>query len=168
MAAVNFFCYFPAFLMLDKSDLPCRHVARIWKKGWAILKEWDYRKRPWPGIFIVSTHKFWPNSVIQTLFQPKNWWYPKKKGHRQIWNGFSGQNRKFRRFFRWNRGIYFVSSAPKFLWGWLFSIFQQKSASKAPKTCNFEYFTGQWGRLEPPHPPWPCYCYHVLVLFGTN
>ena len=39
--------------------------------------------------------------------------------------------------------------------GGLFSIFHQKSASKAPKTCNFAYFTSQWGGLEPPpRPPW--------------
>ena len=29
--------------------------------------------------------------------------------------------------------------------GGLFSIFHQKSASKAPKTCDFAYFTSQWG-----------------------
>ena len=38
--------------------------------------------------------------------------------------------------------------------GGLFSIFHKKSTSKAPKTCNFAYFTSQWGGLEPPHPPW--------------
>ena len=37
--------------------------------------------------------------------------------------------------------------------GGLFSFFHQKSASKAPKTCDFAYFTGQWGVLEPPRPP---------------
>ena len=36
--------------------------------------------------------------------------------------------------------------------GGLFSFFHQKSASKAPKTCDFAYFTGQWGGLEPPAP----------------
>ena len=134
-------------------------------------------------IFIVSTHKFRPNSEIQTLFQPKNRWSPKKKGfrqiwngvfgqnekfkrffgpktgdlekkgHRRIWNGFFGQNRKFRRFFRSNHGI-FGTQIP--LGGGLFSIFQQKSASKAPKTCDFEYFTSQWGGGRAP--PWLHYC----------
>ena len=37
--------------------------------------------------------------------------------------------------------------------GGLFSIFHKKSASKALKTCDFEYFTSQWGGLEPPRPP---------------
>ena len=31
--------------------------------------------------------------------------------------------------------------------GGLFSIFNQKSASKAPKTCDYAYFTSQWGGL---------------------
>ena len=37
--------------------------------------------------------------------------------------------------------------------GELFSIFHKKSASKALKTCDFEYFTSQWGGLEPPPRP---------------
>ena len=40
-----------------------------------------------------------------------------------------------------------------FRMGGLFSIFLRKSASKAQKTCDFAYFTCQWGRLEPPPPP---------------
>ena len=38
--------------------------------------------------------------------------------------------------------------------GGLFSILHKKSASKPPKTCDFAYFTSQWGGLEPPRPPW--------------
>ena len=37
--------------------------------------------------------------------------------------------------------------------GGLFSISHRKSASKAQKTCDFAYFTSQWGGLEPPPPP---------------
>ena len=45
-----------------------------------------------------------------------------------------------------------------FGWG-LFSFFHQKSASKAPKTCDFAYFTGQWGGgARAPRPPWLRYC----------
>ena len=40
-----------------------------------------------------------------------------------------------------------------FLWGGLFSIFHKKSASKALKTCDFAYFTSQWGGSSPPPPP---------------
>ena len=57
------------------------------------------------------------------------------------------------RFFRPNHGNYFTTSAPKFLWGGLFSFFQQKLSSKTPKTCDFAYFTGQWGGSSPPPPP---------------
>ena len=41
-----------------------------------------------------------PKSEIQAVFPAKNWWPPKKKG--LYWNckGFSGQNLKFKRFFR--------------------------------------------------------------------
>ena len=39
--------------------------------------------------------------------------------------------------------------------GGLFSIFHQKSVSKALKTCDFAYFTSQWGGSSPPPaPPW--------------
>ena len=43
--------------------------------------------------------------------------------------------------------------------GGLFSIFHQKSASKAPKTCDFAYFTSQWGGSSPlPPSSWLRYC----------
>ena len=34
--------------------------------------------------------------------------------------------------------------------GGLFSIFHRKSASKTQKTCDFAYFTSQWGGSSPP------------------
>ena len=37
--------------------------------------------------------------------------------------------------------------------GGLFSIFHRKSASKAQKTCDFAYFTSQWGGGSSPPPP---------------
>ena len=43
--------------------------------------------------------------------------------------------------------------------GGLFSVFQQKSASKTTKTCDFAYFTGQWGGLE--YPPLPSLRYWI-------
>ena len=39
--------------------------------------------------------------------------------------------------------------------GGLFSFFKHKSASKALKTCNCAYFSGQWGGIEPPSLPPP-------------
>ena len=64
----------------------------------------------------------------------------KKKGLRQ----------NSRRFFFQNFASSNVSGGALFAWGGLFSIFHRKSASKAQKTCNFAYFTSQWGGLEPP------------------
>ena len=52
----------------------------------------------------------------------------------------------------------------QFLMGGLFSIFHQKSALKAPKTCDFAYFTSQWGGSSPPR-PWLRYCDHVIGCF---
>ena len=68
----------------------------------------------------------------------------KKKSPHRNWDRFFGQIRKFKRL----RGGCFPM-------GGLFSIFHKKSASKAPKTCDFAYFTSQWGGLEPPPPPPP-------------
>ena len=51
--------------------------------------------------------------------------------------------------------------------GGLFSIYHRKSASKAQKTCDFAYFTSQWGGLEPPPaPPWLRYC--LLLSSATH
>ena len=50
-----------------------------------------------------------------------------------------------------------------FVWGGLFSIFHRKSASKTQKTCDFAYFTSQWGGLEAPPPPWLPYWLFVMV-----
>ena len=68
----------------------------------------------------------------------------KKKGLRQNSGRFFSQFRKFKRL----RGALFV-------WGGLFSIFHKKSASKAQKTCDFTYFTSQWGGSSPPPPAPP-------------
>ena len=49
--------------------------------------------------------------------------------------------------------------------GGIFSIFHKKSTSKAPKTCNFAYFTSQWGGSSPrPPPPWLRYCQSLSLL----
>ena len=98
-------------------------------------------------------------------------------GLSEICDEMSRKDRKFKRFFRPKLGDLQKKkkkkkrSSPKFraiflpisqvqtfegglFWyeGGLFSIFHGKSASKAQKTCDFAYFTSQWGRLEPP--PW--------------
>ena len=79
----------------------------------------------------------------------------------------SRKARKFEGFFRPKTGglqkkkraspklslIFRPNSEIQTFQGGLFSIFHKKSASKALKTCDFEYFTSQWGELESP-PPW--------------
>ena len=85
---------------------------------------------------------FSESSEIQRFFPPKIRWSPKKKkGLHRYRDWFFVQFRKFSRL----RGAVFE-------WGGLFSIFLTKSASKAQKTCDFAYFTSQWGGLEPPPP----------------
>ena len=63
-----------------------------------------------------------------------------------------GLRRSLRRFFFQNFATSNVSGGALFAWGGLFSIFHRKSASKAQKTCDFAYFTSQWGGLPPPPP----------------
>ena len=98
------------------------------------------KKRSSPKFRVI----FRPKSEIQRFFPPKIRWSPKKKkkkkekGLLQNWDYFV-QFRKFRRL----RGGCFRM-------GGLFSIFHIKSASKAQKTCDFAYFTSQWGGSSPP------------------
>ena len=96
-----------------------RRVARIWKRGGAILKEWEVCKRPWLE-FSLTLNQFQTvcqnlrrnvseRSEIQTFFPPKFRWSPKKKkkkkkGLRQNSEWFFGRNPKFKRFFRRNLG----------------------------------------------------------------
>ena len=97
---------------------------------------------------------FWPKSEIQTLFQPKNRWSPTKKKR---------SSPKSRRIFRPVVDIQTLFQAKsrhllhnfgtQFPLEGLFSFFYQKSASKAPKTCDFAYFTGQWESWAPPPAP---------------
>ena len=89
----------------------------------------------------------------------------KKKGLRRNWVWFFGRIRKFKGFFRPKAGglqrkkkrsspklslIFRPNSEIQTFQGGLFSIFHNKSASKALKMCDFEYFTSQWEGLEPP------------------
>ena len=81
-------------------------------------------------VFTDFETDFRPKSKIHTFFPPNFRWSPKKIGKSNVWEGA---------VFRWG--------------GRLFSIFHQKSASKAPKTCDFAYFTSQWGAVAPPPAP---------------
>ena len=113
------------------------------------------------------------------VFSAQNQVFSKKKKKGLLWNWewFFGRNPKFKGFFRPKSGVLQKKkkkrSSPKLrlifrpisqiqtfegscfcMGGGLFSIFHKQSASKAQKTCDFAYFTSQWGGgLEPPRPP---------------
>ena len=109
------------------------------------------------------------------FFRPKLGDLQKKKRSSPKFRVIFGRNPKFKGFFRSKLGDLQKKkkrSSPKFraiflpisqvqtfegglfsYGGGLFSIFHRKSASKAQKTCDFAYFTSQWGGLEPPPPP---------------
>ena len=55
-----------------------------------------------------------------------------------------------------------VSGGAVFLWGGAIFNFSQKISLKSIKKCDFEYFTSQWGGLEPPPPPL------ATLLVGTH
>ena len=78
---------------------------------------------------------FRPKSEIPTFFPPKTRWSPKKK---KVFT-------EFETAFSAEIGISNVWGG-LCTYGGLFSIFHKKSASKAPKTCDFAYF-------KPPSPP---------------
>ena len=92
-----------------------RRVARIWKRGGAILKEWEKCKRPWPefSLFLNQFHTVYPK--IETKFigkvgnsnvfsAQKQVVSKKKKGLHRNWDWFFGRNLKFKRFFRVKAG----------------------------------------------------------------
>ena len=125
-----------------------RRVARIWKRGGAILKEWEKCKRPWTEFSLFLNRKFKgffrpksgalkkkkrsspklrlvfrPKSEIQTFFPPKIRCSPKKKkGLHRNWDWFFGQIRKFKRL--WG-GV--------FLWRGYFQFFTKNRPQKHQK-----------------------------------
>ena len=134
------------------------------KSGGLQKKKKKRKKRSLPKLRLI----FWPKSEIQTFFPPKFRWSPKKKR----------SSPKLRLIFRLKSEIHTLFQAASrhvlhnfgthFLMGELFSIFHQKSASKAPKTCDFAYFTSQWRRLELPRPPPPPLATLLLVTVLDN
>ena len=74
----------------------------------------------------------------------------KKKGLHRLW--VSSRTKKIY-YSGPNNGKFFTTSAPESFGGGLFSFLEQKSVSKALKTCYFAYFSGQWGVRAPPIPP---------------
>ena len=148
-------------------NLP-RRVARIWKRGGGYF---ETVRSVQTTLTRISFRRFVRNvSEIQRFFPPKIRWSPKKKKKRSspkfrvIFRPKSKSQRFFLPKIRWSQkkkkkvfakiqGDFSSNFAFSNVWGGLFSIFHRKSASKAQKTCDFAYFTSQWGGLEPPPPP---------------
>ena len=159
----RFFCLYLCIKQARSQDL---------KKGGAFLKEWENCKQPWPefslflnqihtvypisaALFLKLRRKFRPKSEIQTVFQPKNRWSQKKKKkdlHRN-WDGFSGQHRKLKRFFRPNQDIYFTTSAPNFIWGGCFHFFTKNRPQKHQKRAILHTLPANGGGSSPPPAP---------------
>ena len=121
------------------------------KKGrGAILKEWDYCKRPWPEFLLFRPMNFGQNRKFKRFFGPNTGDLQKKRSSPNLKRIF-GHNRIFRRFFRLNHGIYFAFSAPKFLWGAVFN-FSAKIGLKSTKNVQFWILYRQMGGSSPPAP----------------
>ena len=156
-----------------------RLVARIWKKEGDFLKEWENCKRPWPefSLFLNQNHTVYPKIETEFLgklgnsnaFSAQKQVISKKRKKKvltEIKTDFSGRSGHSNAF----SGQ--ITTSTSQLWhpisfGGLFSFFHQKSASKAPKACDFAYFTGQWGGSSPP-PPWLRYwTFDVAIVQQT-
>ena len=87
-----------------------RRVARIWKRGGAILKEWEVCKRSWPEfslllnefhtVFLKIETKFLRKHGNSKVFSTQNQVVSKKKkGFHRNWGWVFGRNPKFKGFF---------------------------------------------------------------------
>ena len=99
------------------------------------------KKRSSPKLRVV----FRPKSEIQRFFPPKIRWSPKKKKKKVFTEIETDFSSNFANSDVWE-GLFSYG-------GGLFSVFHKHSASKAQKTCNFAYFTSQWGGARAPPPP---------------
>ena len=100
------------------------------------------KKRSLPRLRLI----FWPKSEIQTFFQPKKRWCPKKKRS-------SPEFRlRFKRFFKLNHDMYFTTSAPNFLWGSCFQFFTKNRPQKHQKHAILHTSQANGGARAPPPP----------------
>ena len=93
---------------------------------------------------------FRPQLKIQRVFLAEIRWSQKKKRSSPTLSEL--QNQKNPLFWSKQRQVLhnFGSQIPL---GGLFSFLEQKSASKALKTCYFAYISGQWASSSSLHPP---------------
>ena len=145
-----------SFTAFQKFDILARRVARIWKRGGLF---WKSEKSAidldpkfycsWISFtrFVRKLRRnFSESSEIQRFFPPEIRWSPKRKRSSPNLSQIFRSNSEIQTY---EGGLFSYGG------GGLFSIFHKKSASKAPKTCDFAHFTSQWGGLEPPRPPPP-------------
>ena len=174
-------------IVTDDATHWTRRVARIWKRG-GYFERVRKVQTTLTRIFIVLESVSHVTDEIsrkarefKVFFRPNSGGLRKKKKKKvftEIETDFSAEIRNSKVFSAQNQMVSIKKrSSPKFrliLWpnseiqtfeggcfpmGGLFSIFHKKSASKPPKTCDFAYFTSQWGARAPPPPPsWLRYC----------
>ena len=157
-----------------------RRVARIWKKGGAILKEWELCKGPWPevSLFLNQFHTVCPkiktkflgklgNSKVfsaQNQVVSKKKKKKKKKGLHRNWDWFFGRIRKSKRF----RGGCFPMG------GGYFQFFTKNRAQNHQKGAILHNSQANGGGSSPPRLPWLRYCvplkysaFRVLINLRT-
>ena len=123
-----------------------RKFERFFSPKTADLQKENSLHQNWDGFFGQS-QKF------QRFFSPKPGDLQKKKVFTKNETSLNRPKSEIQTVFHANSQQLLHNFGTQIPLGGLFSFFQQKSASKAPKTCDFAYFTGHWGGLVPPAPP---------------
>ena len=104
------------FFFVSLALASSRRVARIWKRGGAILKEWEVCKRPWLEFSLILNqfHTVCPKIETKFLgnlgnskvfFRPKLGGLQKKKGLHRNWEWFFARNPKFKGFSAQNQVV---------------------------------------------------------------
>ena len=154
-------CSFSSYWLIHGSQARSQDLK---KEGGAFLKEWDNCKRPWPefSLFLNQNHTVYPKlrrifrskTEMQTVFQPKNRWSPKKKVFTKIEKNFSAKIGNSHGF----SGRIAASTSqlrhPNSFGGAVF-IFSEKIGLKITKNLPFYilYRPRRGEGLEPPPPP---------------
>ena len=133
-----------------------RRVARISKKGGGVFARVRQLQATLTRIFIALESDSNGSSEIETDFSAeignsnrfsaqKQVISKKKKVFTEIETDFSAEIGNSNGSSSRMTATLTRLRHPNSFGGELFSFFEQKSASKALKTCDFAYFSGQWG-----------------------
>ena len=136
------------------------------EKGGAFLKEWEKCKQTWPEFSLFLNQNFSESLEIQTFFPPKNRWSQKKKKKRVftgIETDFSAKIGYSNAFSGRITTCISQLRNPISYGGAVFN-FSPKIGLKSTKTCDFAYFTSQWGGSSPPPPPLATQLYMTMFL----